>query len=117
MDKTISEARKCFDDLADQFAVLPGGNRGQMFGMPVAKVNGKAFMGLFQEEIILKLDSISRKEALALPNAHLFDPMGNGRLMKEWVQIPYENVQIWAKLANQARLYVRDLIEKNQPKP
>jgi hypothetical protein len=117
MDKTISEARKCFDDLADQFAVLPGGSRGQMFGMPVAKVNGKAFMGLFQEEIILKLDSVSLKEALALPNAHLFDPMGNGRLMKEWVQIPFIGPEIWEKLARQARLYVHHLAEKNQTKP
>ena len=117
MEKTISEAGKCFDDLADQFAVLPGGSRGQMFGMPVAKVNSKAFMGLFQEEIILKLDSASLKEALAIPGAHLFDPMGKGRLMKEWVQIPFIDPQVWAKLAIQARLYVYSLTEKNQIKP
>lgn len=108
----MSEARISFDDLADQFAVLPGGSRGQMFGMPVAKVNGKAFMGFFQESIILKLDSEPRKEALALAGTCLFDPMGSGRVMKEWVQVPFAHAPVWGTLANQARLYVLQLTGK-----
>jgi len=108
----MSEARINFDDLAAQFAILPGGSRGQMFGMPVAKVNGKAFMGFFQEEIVLKLDSLPLIEALALHGARLFDPMGSGRTMKEWVQIPFEHVEVWGKFANQARLYLLHLTEK-----
>jgi len=108
----MSEARINFDELADQFAILPGGSRGQMFGMPVAKVNGKAFMGFFQEEIVLKLDNLPRSEALALPGARLFDPMGSDRTMKEWVQIPFGHVEVWGKFANQARLYLLHLTEK-----
>jgi hypothetical protein len=108
----MSEAKTVFNDLAKQMAVLPGGGTGQMFGMPVAKVNGKAFMGFFQEDIILKLDTEPRKEALPLTGAHLFDPMGSGRVMKEWVQIPFEYVSNWGKLASHARNYVLQLTVK-----
>jgi hypothetical protein len=115
MEENNSEARNYFDDLANQFSVLPGCSRGQMFGLPVVKVKGKAFMSLFQEEIVLKLDRDSVIKVLALPGAHLFDPMGNGRLMKEWVQIPYSHVSIWDKQASRALKYVRELIENNKP--
>jgi hypothetical protein len=108
------EARDYFADLANQFAALPGCSRGQMFGLPVVKVKGKAFMSLFQEEIVLKLDRDSVIEVLALPGSHHFDPMGNGRLMKEWVQIPYEHAVLWDKQATRALNYVRELIDNGK---
>jgi hypothetical protein len=108
----MTEAREYFDELARQFEVLPGGSRGQMFGYPVAKVNGKAFMSFYHEDIVFKLDPTSLQEALALSGAHLFDPMGTGRKMKEWVQVPSTHIDIWNKLAVKARGYVLDLLEK-----
>jgi hypothetical protein len=108
----MSESRTSFDELAEQMAVLPHGSRGQMFGMPVVKVKSKAFMGFFQEEIVFKLDGISLQEALALPGAHRFDPMGSGRAMREWIQIPFDHGALWGKMAVQARAYVLQLTEK-----
>ena len=65
------------------------GEESQMFGKPCFKVNGKAFVSFFQEEMVFKLTSQTHTEALALEGAQLFDPSGKGRAMKEWVQLPY----------------------------
>ena len=51
----------------------------KMFGGVAAKVNGHIFAGLFARSIMLWLPEAERAEALALPGAAPFDPMGNGR--------------------------------------
>jgi len=60
----------------------------QMFGKPCYKINGKAFVCFFQNEMVFKLSGIAHSEALALSVSKLFDPSGKGRPMKECVQVP-----------------------------
>jgi TfoX/Sxy family transcriptional regulator of competence genes len=62
----------------------------KMFGGIAAKVNGQMFAGLFAKSFIVKLSETDREEALALDGAELFDPMGNGRIMKDTVFMPEE---------------------------
>jgi len=59
-----------------------------MFGGVAAKVNGQMFAGLFARSVMVKLSPADQKTALALDGASLFDPMGNGRVMKDTVQLP-----------------------------
>lgn len=80
--------------------------RSQMFGKPCFKVNGKAFVSFFENEMVFKLSGESHKKALALTGARLFDPSGKGRAMKEWVQVPFEHSGHWKKLAKAAFDYV-----------
>lgn len=58
----------------------------KMFGFPAAFVNGNMFMGLHQEDMILRLPEGSRAELLKL-NARIFEPMP-GRPMREYVIVP-----------------------------
>ncbi len=51
----------------------------KMFGGVAAKVNGHIFAGLFARSTMLWLPEPGRAQALALPGAAPFDPMGNGR--------------------------------------
>src|ERR1700677_4162052 len=51
----------------------------KMFGGVAAKVNGHIFAGLFARSVMLWLAEPERAEALALPGAAPFDPMGDGR--------------------------------------
>ena len=76
-----------------------------MFGMPSLKIGGKAFAGLYNDSMVFKLGEPTRAEALALPGAHLFDPMG-GRPMKEWVVLPAEQSPEWLRFAREALRYV-----------
>jgi len=78
----------------------------QMFGKPCFKINGKAFVCLFQNEMVFKLTGEIHKEALSLDGSQLFDPSGKKRPMKEWVQVSFNNKEKWATYAKEALKYV-----------
>jgi|GEM_PF-345337 len=71
----------------------------QMFGKPCFKINGKAFVCFFQNEMIFKLSDEAHSEALKLSKSHLFDPSGKGRPMKQWVQVPGGHMDKWPYFA------------------
>jgi TfoX/Sxy family transcriptional regulator of competence genes len=59
-----------------------------MFGGIAAKVNGHVFAGLFGRSTMIWLPESERGDALALPGAAPFDPMGDGRARSEKVMLP-----------------------------
>ena len=72
-------------------AALPNDERVEtmkMFGGVAAKVNGHLFAGLFGRSTMLLLDEDDKAEALALPGAGYFDPMGDGRMRSDKVMLP-----------------------------
>lgn len=86
------------DELKDELDIVGA----SMFGMPsVKRRGGKAFAGLYGEDMVFKLEGDAHATALALEGAHLFDPMG-GRPMKAWVQVPPTHETQWADLARRA---------------
>lgn len=78
----------------------------QMFGKPCFKINGKAFICFFQNEMVFKLSGDAHREALSLDGARLFDPSGKNRPMKEWVQAPFHYHEQWESFAREAKIYV-----------
>nr|WP_294859730.1 TfoX/Sxy family protein [uncultured Fluviicola sp.] len=85
---------------------LKGAQESQMFGKPCFKVNGKAFMSLFDNQLVFKLTGDAHTEALSLDGSQLFDPSGKGRPMKEWVQVPFDYEEKWQIFAQSALEYV-----------
>lgn len=79
----------------------------QMFGKPCFKVNGKAFMSLFDGCVVFKLTGNAREAAMKLKGSRLFDPSGKGRAMKEWVQVTMANKSKFDELAKEAMKYVK----------
>jgi hypothetical protein len=90
---------------------LNDAEQSQMFGKTCFKINKKAFICFFQNEIVFKLTGDAHQEALSLGGSQLFDPSGKNRTMKEWVQVPFEHNDKWAKYAEEALKYV---VQKNQ---
>lgn len=78
----------------------------KMFGMPSASIGGKHFAGLYQDDMVFKLSGEPHAKALALKGAHLFDPSGTGRAMKEWVVVPTEHSSRWSEIGRQTLAYV-----------
>jgi hypothetical protein len=78
----------------------------QMFGKPCFKISGKAFVCFFQNEMVFKLKEEIHAEALSLNGSKLFDPSGKKRPMKEWVQVSFDNKDVWIKFAKDAMNYV-----------
>jgi len=73
-----------------------------MFGMPAIKRRGgKAFCGMYGDDMLFKLAGEDHARALSLNGAHLFEPMA-GRPMKAWVQVPPEHVAQYGDLARAA---------------
>lgn len=86
---------------------LNGAEESQMFGKPCFKVNGKAFMSLFDGCVVFKLTGKAHEEAMKLKGSQLFDPSGTGRLMKEWVQVTMANKSKFDDLGKEAMKYVK----------
>lgn len=87
---------------------LKDAEESQMFGKPCFKINGKAFVCFFQNEMVFKLTGDEHAAAIALKGAQLFDPSGKGRAMKEWVQVPYSHKAKWETFATAALKYVKN---------
>ncbi|MFY0643649.1 MAG: hypothetical protein JXR19_04215 [Bacteroidia bacterium] len=78
----------------------------QLFGKPCFKVNGKAFVCFFNNEMVFKLTAEQHSDALSLDGSQLFDPSGKGRPMKEWVQLSFNYSDQWIEFAKSAMEYV-----------
>ncbi|GHM99271.1 hypothetical protein WSM22_07610 [Cytophagales bacterium WSM2-2] len=87
---------------------IKGAEQGQLFGKPCFKINGKAFICFFQNEMVFKLTEDEHEEALGLKGAKLFDPSGKKRPMKEWVQVPGTYSSSWEKFAKASLKYVKE---------
>ncbi len=81
-----------------------------MFGKPALKDEaGKAFACLLDGALAFRLGrgSPAHAEALALAGAHLFDPSGKDRPMKDWVTVPPEHFDRWPEFAELAKAVPR----------
>jgi TfoX/Sxy family transcriptional regulator of competence genes len=68
-----------------------------MFGNLAAFVNGNMSVGLFGEDLMLRLSEPDRAELLKNKGATIFEPM-KGRQMKEYVTVPRAWLSSPAKL-------------------
>src|SRR5437762_2557307 len=109
---TMAAAQAKYASIADDLASRPNVERAKMFGMPVVKVNGNAFMGYFKDSMTFKLTGKAHGDALKVKGARLFDPSNMGRPMKEWVQIPAAQASKWKLFAQHALKYVSTLPAK-----
>ncbi len=108
----MPDSQKKYETLAYDLAAQPNVVRAKMFGMPSVRVNGNAFLGFYHGDLVCKLEGADHAAALKLKGAHLFDPSGMGRPMKEWVQIPAVHGSKWTKFARAALAYVSRLPAK-----
>ncbi len=102
-----SPTYKLFYKIADEFeSEAAGVAKSKMFGMPCLKVKTKMFCGYWQDGMVFKLTGDDHKKSIALQGAHLFDPSGMNRPMKEWVFVPYAHKAKWRTLTAAALAYV-----------
>ncbi len=97
--------RKPSEELTRTFAeVTPGppATPRKMFGFPAAFINGNMFMGLHQEDMVLRLPDDARTELLRTNGARIFEPMP-GRPMREYVVVPPALLKDRTKLSAWAR--------------
>jgi TfoX/Sxy family transcriptional regulator of competence genes len=83
--------KKAPEELVRRFdEILPADprvERRSMFGYPCAFSGGNMFIGLHQDNLVLRLPEAERTKFLALKGATIFKPMP-GRAMREYVVVP-----------------------------
>ncbi len=105
---TNAEARERYEDIAHELAATNGDvELRKLFSMPAIYVKGKACAGFTQGmAMVFKLTGAAHAEALEVEGAHLFDPSGANRPMKEWVVVPAAHASEWHHFAELALTYV-----------
>jgi hypothetical protein len=100
---------KTYSAIANELLSDPRVTAGNLFGVPVLKISGKPFAGLYQNDLVVKL-GIDRVQAmLKARTGAQFDPSGAGHPMKEWIKIkePASSARKkWLTLAQEARAFV-----------
>lgn len=76
----------------------PDAERKRMFGYAACFVRGNFFIGLHEENVVVRLPGDLKSKVPA--GAAAFDPMKNGRLMKDWWVLP-------SKVAGDAKALAR----------
>jgi TfoX/Sxy family transcriptional regulator of competence genes len=83
-EKPSAEIIRTFEKIVPAIAGIEKRN---MFGLPCLFVNSNMFMGVHQENIILRLSKTDRELFLQLKGAKVFEPQP-GRVMKEYAVFP-----------------------------
>jgi hypothetical protein len=94
---------QAFDQLVADFGPQ-GVVAAKMFGKLSLKYQSKAIACLVDDAAAFKLGAGTQEhaDALELPGAHLFDPSGMNRPMKDWVEVPAVHLDRWASLTGVA---------------
>jgi len=81
--------------------VMPGppATKRKMFGFPAGFVNGNMVMGLFEDNMILRLPAELREELIQRHGAKPFAPMP-GRVSKEYVALPESMIRDSQRLSS-----------------
>lgn len=100
------EPRDRYEEIADDLVARNDDvELAKMMGMPCVKRARKMVAGFAASSgaMVFKLpDADQRDAALALQGAQLFDPSGQGRPFKEWVQVPAVHADRWPEFAEAA---------------
>jgi hypothetical protein len=108
----MPDTQTVFDALAEELARTKRAEKAVMFGRQCMKYRGNGFMAFHEGDLVLKLNGRAREDALKLEGSRLWDPSGQGRAMKEWVQIPAAHSSLWAGLAGKSFEYISTLPPK-----
>jgi TfoX N-terminal domain len=97
----------------------PAAERKQMFGYPACFVNGHFFTGLHEDRFVIRLPGDIRAGFAELADAPTFDPMGTGKGMKDWYEIPAEVASDDGRLADLLAAAVEEVakLPPKEPKP
>ncbi len=108
--RPIPPSLKLFDAIAQEFAAPEAGiKKSNAFGAPCLKVRGKMFACWWGEGMVFKLDAETFADGLKLKGAHIFNPAGKGKGMKQWLVLPYAQRAKWRTYTQYALAYVASL--------
>lgn len=98
----MANARTRFDTIRDYMVRSHSATSGTLYGKPCALLNGHAFLYFHQDWAAFLLKGRVRLQALALPGARFWDPLGREGPSMDWVIVPSTHFLRWDRLAIEA---------------
>ena len=96
----MSDNQKYFETLILE---IDDAELGNLFGKPCGKINKKAFVSFFEDEMVFKIGKEAVDKLLeAYKGSQKWDPSGKKRPMKDWIQIPGKFKSNWKELTAMA---------------
>ncbi|MCB1609138.1 MAG: hypothetical protein KDI71_19410 [Xanthomonadales bacterium] len=98
----MANARTRFDTIREYMVRSHRASSGTLYGKPCAMLDGHAFLYFHQDWAAFLLKGRVRLQALALPGARFWDPMGREGASMDWVIVPDAHFLRWDRLAIEA---------------
>lgn len=98
----MANARTRFDTIRDYMVRSHSATSGTLYGKPCALLNGHAFIYFHQGSAAFLLKGRVRLQALAMPGARFWDPLGREGPSMDWIIVPDTHFLRWDRLAIEA---------------
>lgn len=104
----MANARTRYDTIAEFMQREHDATAGLLYKQPAVQINGTPFLFYMLPGMAFRLRGRAREQALALPGARLWAPLGEPPQNSPWVLVPVSSFLRWDRLAIEALHYASD---------
>jgi hypothetical protein len=104
----MANARTRFDNISEFMQRQHEASASLLYKQPAVEVGGTPFLFYMMPGMAFRLRGRAREQALALPGARLWAPMGEAPQNSPWVLVPVSQFLRWDRLAIDALRYAQD---------
>lgn len=104
----MANARTRYDTIAEFMTREHDAVASSLYGKPSVQVNGTAFLFYMLPGMAFRLQGRAREQALTLPGATTWAPLGQGGERSPWVLVPVAQFLRWDRLAIDALRYAQE---------
>lgn len=98
----MANARTRYDTIAEFMVRQHDATSTTLYGKPAVQVNGTPFLFYMLPGMAFRLQGRAREQALALPGASAWAPLGQPNERSPWVLVPVASFLRWDRLAIEA---------------
>lgn len=114
----MANARTRYDTIAEFMTRQHDATATTQYGKPAVQINGTAFLFYMLPGMAFRLQGRAREQALTLPGATAWAPLGQPNERSPWVLVPVASFLRWDRLAIEALRFAQEgqvITPKAQP--
>ncbi|MCQ4166591.1 hypothetical protein [Tahibacter harae] len=104
----MANARTRYDTIAEFMTRQHDATSTTQYGKPAVQINGTPFLFYMLPGMAFRLQGRAREQALALPGASAWAPLGQPTERSPWVLVPVASFLRWDRLAIEALRYAQE---------
>ena len=104
----MANARTRYDTIAEFMTRQHDATSTTQYGKPAVQINGTAFLFYMLPGMAFRLQGRAREQALTLPGASAWAPLGQPTERSPWVLVPVASFLRWDRLAIEALRYAQE---------